>query len=211
VGVEVAPRRSFAVVFEWPGWCRSGRTEQEAIDALLEYEPRYGSVARRAGCDFGGVGGGLEVAERVPGTATTEFGAPGARYAWDDEVVESGELRAAAALLVAAWSLLDEVVAAAPAELRKGPRGGGRDRDAIAAHVRGAEVEYGRKLGLERWNAQSATAEEVTRRREAMLAVLLAADDGAPRCPTGWPLRTAARRCIWHVLDHAWEIEDRSS
>jgi hypothetical protein len=25
-----------------------------------------------------------------------------------------------------------------------------------------------------------------------------------------WPPRYAARRIAWHVLDHAWEIEDRT-
>ncbi|HEV2372237.1 MAG TPA: hypothetical protein VGS19_08715 [Streptosporangiaceae bacterium] len=30
--------------------------------------------------------------------------------------------------------------------------------------------------------------------------------------PTGtWPARYTLRRLTWHVLDHAWEIEDKSS
>jgi hypothetical protein len=35
---------------------------------------------------------------------------------------------------------------------------------------------------------------------------------GAPQ--TGekrWPPRYVARRMAWHLLDHAWEIEDRSA
>jgi hypothetical protein len=28
--------------------------------------------------------------------------------------------------------------------------------------------------------------------------------------PKSWPLRYAARRIGWHVLDHLWEIEDKS-
>lgn len=35
-------------------------------------------------------------------------------------------------------------------------------------------------------------------------------DFGAPVVEKGWPPRYAARRIAWHVLDHAWQIEDRS-
>jgi hypothetical protein len=30
------------------------------------------------------------------------------------------------------------------------------------------------------------------------------------RTKNPWSPRYAVRRAIWHVLDHAWEIEDRS-
>ena len=41
--------------------------------------------------------------------------------------------------------------------------------------------------------------------REALAAAVRA---GAPDAT--WPLRYAVRRFAWHVLDHAWEIEDKS-
>ncbi len=51
-------------------------------------------------------------------------------------------------LLRAAWDILEEVVAASKAEPRKGPRGGGRDRDEIWRHVIEAERAYARKIGV---------------------------------------------------------------
>jgi hypothetical protein len=33
---------------------------------------------------------------------------------------------------------------------------------------------------------------------------------GGPLTEKGWPQPYAARRIAWHVLDHAWEIEDRT-
>ena len=45
--------------------------------------------------------------------------------------------------------------------------------------------------------------------RERILAVLRAPSDGSPPVAKGWPPRYAARRVAWHVLDHAWEMQDR--
>lgn len=87
-----------------------------------------------------------------------------------------------------------------PPSLRKGPRGGGRDRDAIADHVREAERSYGRTIGV-RVPPQTPWAEQ----RAAVLEALRAGAPGG-----SWPARYAVRRFAWHVLDHAWEIEDRS-
>jgi len=97
------------------------------------------------------------------------------------------------------------VAAAAPAELRKGPRGGGRDRDKVVAHVEEAEHAYARNMGL-RLPASTATTEV----RSSILEVLALASDGSPLPGGTWPQRYAARRVAWHALDHAWEIEDRS-
>lgn len=210
VGVEVGKKKAFAASLEWPGWCRSARGEKEAIETLLAYAGRYAPIARAAGEDFAPDTSAVRVVERVEGNATTDFGAPGARYRFDDEHVGPGELARAGRLLEAAYAYLDDVAASAPAELRKGPRGGGRDRDAVVAHVVAADVEYGRKLGLERWKPETATVTEVASRRRALVSVFETAASGEPRHATGWPLRYAARRGIWHVLDHAWEIEDRS-
>ncbi|HLI44059.1 MAG TPA: hypothetical protein VKU92_06280 [Acidimicrobiales bacterium] len=212
VGLEIGARRTFACALEWPGWCRAGRSEEEAIERLLEYSGRYGTVAERAG--FGLPGeielGAAEVVERVEGDATTDFGAPGRQYAFDRQAPASGELARAGALLDAAYAYFDEVVAGAPAVLRKGPRGGGRDRDAVAAHVNGVDAAYGRKLGLPGWKPELATAGEIAEHRAAAVRVFRDASSGEARMPGGWPLRYAARRGIWHLLDHAWEIEDRS-
>ena len=104
--------------------------------------------------------------------------------------------------------MLDDVVAGAPAELRKGPRGGGRDRDAVFAHVVGAETAYARKLGVRHKEPQD--RDEIAAVRADILAAISGARAGAPATQKGWLPRYAARRIAWHVLDHAWEIEDRS-
>jgi hypothetical protein len=51
-------------------------------------------------------------------------------------------------LVTPAWATFDEVAAASPAELRKSPRGGGRDRDKMIDHVIGGETAYARKIGV---------------------------------------------------------------
>lgn len=194
--LEVGRTWVFAAALDWPGWCRRGKGEAAALDVLMDYADRYAEVA---GPDF--TVGEVQVIGTVPGTASTEFGAPDARGAWDDEPLDPAEAVRLAGLLAACWRRFDAVVASAPAELRKGPRGGGRDRDAIAAHVQEAERSYGRKIGV-RIPPRTPWAEQ----RTAFLDVLPA---GAPG--SSWPARYAVRRFAWHVLDHAWEIEDRSS
>lgn len=67
-------------------------------------------------------------------------------------------------LLEASWAYLDAVAAASAAELRKGPRGGGRDRDAMLRHVQEAERAYAPKVGCRvpprtPWEQQRAMAD----------------------------------------------------
>jgi hypothetical protein len=104
--------------------------------------------------------------------------------------------------------VFDRVVEKAPQSLRKGPRGGGRDRDAIVEHVLGAEIAYARKLGLRLKQPPAADADAVRGHRNAIVAGIRAGTRGVTE--GGWPARYMARRMAWHVLDHAWEIEDRS-
>ncbi len=211
VCIELGAKRVFASALDWPGWCRSGRDEHQALVALEDYASRYGVVAAEAGVALPeDAGASLAVVERVAGSATTDFGAPGAVAAGDAAASGPGEARRIAALVDASWRALDRVVAAAPATLRKGPRGGGRDRDAIAAHVLAAEAAYARKLGVRLPAPEPGDVEAVARLRAAILAVLAATSDGSPASERGWLPRYGARRIAWHTLDHAWEIEDRS-
>lgn len=184
----------FATALDWPGWCRRGKGEQAALDALLEYADRYAPIG---GSRFRP--GRLEVVGTVGGNRTTDFGAPAAIGPWDHEHLEPGEADRLVGILRAGWEYLDAVVAAAPAELRKGPRGGGRNRDAIADHVREAERAYAAKVGA-RIRPRTPWVEQ---RATAAAALATGVSEGA------WPVRYAIRRCAWHVVDHAWEIEDR--
>lgn len=125
------------------GWCRRGRGEQDALDALIAYRDRYVVVV---GGEFRP--GKLQVVGRLPGTATTDFGAPDATADRDGEPLGVGEATRLLGLLEGSWRAFDRAVAGAPAALRKGPRGGGRDRDAVVEHVREAERSHGRKVGV---------------------------------------------------------------
>ena len=216
VYLESGTKRVFACAVDWPGWARAGKGEEAALEALATYASRYASVAAEAGMAFPPASAGsfdvgsFDVVERVPGSATTDFGAPGAVPSLDRRPLAAAEADRQVALVAAAWALFDRVAAGAPAELRKGPRGGGRDRDAIVEHVRSAEVAYVRKLGLRSpAKPDPADAEAVAAMRIAVLDALGATGSEAPS-ETAWPRRYAARRIAWHALDHAWEIEDRS-
>jgi hypothetical protein len=209
VSIEAAAKRAFASALDWPGWCRSGRDEDAALAALAEYGQRFAAVAAAAGVPFS-AGGSLVVVERAPGTATTQFGAPDVTAAADRRPLTAAQARRISALVAGSWRVLDGVVAHAPASLRKGPRGGGRDRDAIVDHVLAAEAAYARKIGLRIRQPQAGDRPAIDEARHAMLAVFEAARGGAPLRDRGWVPRYAARRIAWHVLDHAWEIEDKS-
>jgi len=210
VVLEVGRRRTFATAVDWPGWCRSGNGEQAALAALDEYADRYRSVAAAGGRRFPGQPYGFEVVERVTGNATTDFGAPGVVSECDSRPLTSVAARGFAALVEAAWRELDRVATSAPAQLRKGPRGGGRDRDAVVEHVVAADGAYARKLGLRMRTPKSADHDAVLTFRRAVVDLLSVRSDGAPVVDNGWPPRYAAHRIAWHALDHAWEIEDKS-
>ena len=197
VCVEEGSKRIFASALDWPGWCRSAKNEAEALLALAAYAPRYERVAEAAGLpfprDFD-----LDVVERVPGNMTTDFGAPAIVAKGEAEPLKAADSRRLGVLMRAAWGVLDGVATSAPAELRKGPRGGGRDTAQLIEHVHGAEDAYGRKVGVK--------VKDPLERRAAFVAVL----EGGQQLEGGWPPRYAARRAAWHALDHAWEIEDKS-
>lgn len=204
VCLEIGAKRVFASALDWPGWCRSGKREEEALETLADYAGRYAPVARRAGVRFGAKAAkDLHVVERIAGNATTDFGAPNMPARAEGAAVDASSAKRMAALVSAAWELFDEAVAGAPASLRKGPRGGGRDRDKIAVHVADAAGAYARKLGITGLRHPDAV-------RQAILEALSRPSKGPPVAGKGWTTRFAARRIAWHLLDHAWEIEDRT-
>lgn len=207
VFVEAGKTRVFASALGWPGWARRAKTEELAVEALADYLPRYAPIVRRAGLEP--PQGEFVITERHPGLAkNADFGALGEIARSETSPLAADHGARLARLLKAAWSAFDEVAAAAPAELRKGPRGGGRDTDQIVAHVRGAELAYARKLGLPRDKDQ--TGPDGWQLLRARIVAALC-DPGSVATPgNGWPLRYSARRIAWHVLDHLWEIEDKS-
>jgi hypothetical protein len=207
VAVEETSKRAFASAIEWPGWSRSGRTPELALAALADYAPRYEAVAREAGEAF--APGGYEVVERLGGGSGIEFGVPSSIAELDRRVVDTTEAARLARIVEAAWAIFNRVAATAPAELRKGPRGGGRDRDKIVAHVVEAAWSYAREIGLRGPQPDPADPPAIQAMRAAMLDILRNPSDGSPLAGRRWTTRYAARRIAWHALDHAWEIEDR--
>lgn len=208
VVLEVAPKRSFASAVDWPGWCRSGRTPEAALQTLAAYAERYAVIARLARVRFSvAAGEALETVDETPGNATTQFGAPGRPASTDVRVLDRAAADRQVRLLQAAWSELDRLAVEAPEQLRKGPRGGGRDRDEVVAHVVEAERSYARSIGVKHppFHQDRASLEAC----RAEIAQVLRAP-GAGDVDSGWSPRYFLRRAAWHVLDHVWEIEDKS-
>ena len=206
--IEAGAKRVFASALDWPGWARSGRTEELAVAALADYLPRYAPVVERAGLTP--PDGVLAVTERHDGLATNaDFGSLGEIAPSETRPLSGADGARLARLFEAAWASFAEVAAVAPAQLRKGPRGGGRDTSQIIEHVLAAEVTYARKMGLPKDNVAEAgpDAADVLRRR---IDAVLTDPATLVTPPKGWPPRTAVRRMAWHVLDHLWEIEDKS-
>ena len=220
VYLEIGEKRTFAGAIDWPGWSRSGRDEASALAALLDYGPRYARAIEGSGLAFKPPAdvAAFAIVERLPGNATTDFGAPDVAPSSDPGPLGEVELRRFGKLLQACWGALDEAIAAAAGvELRKGPRGGGRELEAITRHVLGAEQGYLSRLAWKRPKVETENLnEEMRLTRQAIMDALAAAARGeiperGPRGGVIWPARYFVRRVAWHALDHVWEIEDRSS
>jgi hypothetical protein len=218
VYLEIGKKRTFAGAIDWPGWCRAGRDEQSALQALFDYGPRYARVLRSSGLEFEAPAelSAFHIVERLEGNATTDFGAPDMATSSDTEPVSGEDLQRFRALLQACWRAFDEAAQeAAGKELRKGPRGGGRDLERMIQHVLGADSGYLSSLGWKYKNGEAGDlAGELRQTRQAILEALTPpALEGIPAIgPRGglrWTPRYFVRRSAWHVLDHAWEIEER--
>jgi hypothetical protein len=218
VYLEVGQKKTFAGALDWPGWCRSGRDEATALAALADYAPRYASLFGGTDLTFTPPGGPdtFTVVERLTGSSATDFGVAGLAPARDAEPFDEVERARSEAILAAIWQAFDRAIAAAEGrELRKGPRGGGRDRDKLVRHVLGADAGYLRGLGQKFGPHDDAPLDdELARTRAAIRAALVAAARGeiparGPRGGTIWLPRYYVRRVAWHTVDHLWELEDR--
>jgi hypothetical protein len=152
----------------------------------------------------------------LEGDVSTDFGAPGKAPSSDTRPVDDAELSNLQALLQAYWGAFDKATSTATGkELRKGPRGGGRDLEGIVQHVLDADVAYLKRISWKLEKREGGTQdEELERTRQAILEALVPAAHGdvpdrGTRGGKRWTARYFVRRVAWHVLDHAWEIEDR--
>jgi hypothetical protein len=219
VYLEIGKKKVFASAVDWPGWSRAGRDEDQALQVLFDYGTRYARVLNTGGMDFQPPEAlsFLTITERHPGNSTTDFGAPTTIPDADNEPFDIEVFEFSRKLLQACWLAFDNAVqAAAGRQLRKGPRGGGRDVDKIITHVLEADQGYLSRIAWKhKLNSEEDSESQLSRTRQAIInALKVAAYEGLPESgPRGgkiWPPRYFVRRAAWHVLDHAWEIEDRT-
>ena len=207
---EVGAKKAFAWAIDWPGWARSGKTAEAARETLLAYAPRYALVVEAAKLEMPSVDDEIDVVDSVTGGSGTDFGVPSAITDVDRRPVEAAEAERLAELVAAAWMAFDRVAATSPASLRKGPRGGGRDRDKMIGHVIEADHAYARELGIRLPEPHLGEDAAIRAERTAVLELLRQPSDGGPLADRRWTQRYAARRIAWHALDHAWEMQDRA-
>ncbi|MEJ2555185.1 MAG: hypothetical protein P8186_02915 [Anaerolineae bacterium] len=74
VYLEIGKNRTFAGAIDWPGWCRIGRDEGSALQALGDYGPRYARIlsATPLGFQPPAATSALVVVEQLEGNATTD-------------------------------------------------------------------------------------------------------------------------------------------
>ncbi len=204
-------KRVVASAFDWPGWDRSGKSEVEALKALAAYRPRYAKIADLAGlADEFRRAGDITVVERLEGTGMTDFYGLSARSAESEYAPMSvAACERKLALLRASWTYFDDVASRVSRELRKGPRGGGRDRDRIVSHANGAEIqEFAKKVGVNTPLEARRRPDDLRAHREAFCAAIR--DYNARGAPARtWTVQYVIRHSAYHMLDHAWEMEDR--
>ena len=204
-------RRVVAAAMDWPGLDRWGTSDDEAVAKLLRYGDRYLAVAERAGLTAAfRRATDVDVVERVPGSSSTDFwGVAHVPAQIEREVLTATALERRLELLQACWARFDEVAATVSRELRPGGRGGGRSREQIIRHVYGTEPDqFSRKIEVRTPIDQVFTPDGLAAHRRAYLDAIRAynADGRAART---WPIQFLIRRTADHVMDHAWELEDR--
>jgi hypothetical protein len=204
-------KRWVAVAADWPGLERGGKTEDEALEKLARYVPRYLPVAKRVrrGSELASQTD-LDIIGRYPGVGSTDFwGISFAPSPLDREAFDAPLFERNVRLLRAAWAEFDETAARVSAELRPGVRGGGRSRDRIVQHVmatEGGDFSKRVKVGAELEDLR--TPGQLARHRDRFVEAMRAwFEQGKPL--GNWTIPYLLRHTAYHVLDHTWEMQDR--
>jgi hypothetical protein len=204
-------RRVVAGATDWPGLDRWGISEDDALARLSSYLPRYAGVAERAGMSSAfGRARDMEVVERVAGSSSTDFwGIAHVPSQVERGVLSAADLEGRLDLLRACWTYFDDVAACVSPELRPGPRSAGRSRELIIRHVYSNEPEqFSRKVEVRTPLEVVLTPVGLVTHRQAYLEAIRAYNAEAKPART-WPIQFLVRRTAHHVMDHAWEMEDR--
>jgi hypothetical protein len=205
-------RRVVAGAMDWPGLDRWGTSEDDAVEKLLSYVPRYAGVAERAGLARAFARArDVEVVERVPGSSSTDFwGIAHVPSELERDVLSATDLERRLDLLQACWAYFDDVAAGVTDELRPGPRSAVRSRDQIIRHVNLNEPgQFSRKVEVRTPFEDILTPGGLARHRQEYLDAIRAYNAEGKGART-WPIQFLVRRTAHHVMDHAWEMEDRS-
>ena len=216
VTIEVGPKGKQVIVVapDWPGLERGAKTEEAALERLQAYLPRYAPIATLAGMDGAfAASPTLDIVEHYPGTGSSDFwGISFAFSSIDKQSMSSEELERELTLMRACWAFFDDVRGRVSAEMQKGARGGGRDRDEIVRHTLYAELNWAKMIGVLTPGAEMLTDEGLKAHRTAYCTAIR--DYHAQGKPAGklakWPLRYLIRHTAFHTLDHAWEMEDKN-
>lgn len=201
------------MAIDWPGWSRGARTAADAMELLDAYRARYRSVADRAGlaAEFDRAGD-LEVVEDHVGVGSTDYwGISFAPSSFEQEPMGADELERKIGLLEASWRYFDDVAARVSAEMQKGPRGGGRDRDEIVRHALGWErADLAKRVGVVVDPIVPPTPDGFSSHRDEFVAALRTYNaEGRMARGRNWTIALLLRHTAFHVLDHAWEMEDK--
>lgn len=210
VMVEQGKKKAVASAFDWPGWDRGGKSEEESLTVLAAYKARYAKVAELAGLsDEFLATGKMKVVERVAGMGMTDFYTLSMRSAGPEHLpMTESDCERKIALLRACWAYFDGV-ASRVSQLRKGPRGGGRERGEIIRHVNVVEItDFAKKVGVSTAEDAWRNPRKLRAHREAFCAAIR--DYNARGVSArNWTVQFVIRHSAYHMLDHAWEMEDR--
>jgi hypothetical protein len=206
-------KRSVAFSLDWPGWSRGAKSADLALETLESYRERYRPVADLAGMrrEFDAAGP-LEVVEDRVGTGSTDFwGISFSPSSTEHGPMSEAELERGITLLQACWAFFDGVAARVSAEMRKGPRGGGRDRTRIIRHtIRTESEDFAKQVGLRIPEEAALTPDGLKQHRETYVAAMHAYNAGqVEKRMRSWTLPFLIRHSAFHTLDHAWEMEDK--
>jgi hypothetical protein len=212
VALEIGPRgkQVVAVAPDWPGLERGAKTEAAAIERVRAYRSRYAPVATLAGMGaaFAAMTT-IDVVEHYPGTGSTDFwGISFALSDIDRQALPLETVERELTLMRAAWAFFDAVRSRVSADMHKGPRGGGRDRDHIVRHTLGTEQDWAKKVGVVAPQDALLTDAGLTAYRDAYCDAIRSFHAQGKQART-WPLRYLIRHTAFHTLDHAWEMEDK--
>jgi hypothetical protein len=204
-------KRWVAVAADWPGLERGGKTEDEAVEKLARYVPRYLPVAKRVrlGSDLA-TQTDLHIIGRYPGVGSTDFwGISFAPSPLDREPFDGATFNRQVRLLRAAWADFDETAASVSAELRPGVRGGGRSRDQIVRHVLANEGgDFSKRVKAKSELEDLLTPNGLVQHRDRFVDAMRAwYTEGKPL--GNWTIPYLHRHTAYHVVDHTWERQDR--